>query len=448
MRHGRFARRLSCVVSVLAISGAVAIATAPVASGDPNPVDPEDQATPPAPPPGVTAQSTMDVTDEASWRAALTALAADNSGPHTINILNSFDLTAGVSDPVYDGTQDLTINGNGFTIDATGASKILDNDFVGTPITITINDLTLLNGTDDLGDEDGGAVETENRTIVNNTVFRDNHAEDNAGSDGGAIDAGNGGVAITNSVFEDNTSEADGGAVDTGDSGTISQSTFAGNTATDGDGGAVDTSNLGADLLVVRSTFNGNTAGTNGGAMQAEGNVDATNTTITDNTSTNGGGGIDSVDGNVTLNYVTVVFNHDPIASDLTGEGDLSSFASLVGGNGGGVNCVFNGATIASSYNFAEDDSCDFTGTGDQQNTPDPMIGDLADNGGPTQTMLPQAGSPLIDQIPSSSPCAGVVILTDQRGILRPQGTACDIGAVEVEVEVVAAVAVTPTFTG
>ncbi len=52
----------------------------------------------------------------------------------------------------------------------------------------------------------------------------------------------------------------------------------------------------------------------------------------------------------------------------------------------------------------------------------------LADNGGPTLTLMPGTGSPAID---AGGTCSAA---TDQRGIARPQGAACDVGAVEVEV--------------
>ena len=55
-----------------------------------------------------------------------------------------------------------------------------------------------------------------------------------------------------------------------------------------------------------------------------------------------------------------------------------------------------------------------------------PMLGPLANNGGQTQTMLPQAGSPAIDA-GNDANCPA----TDQRGVSRPQGVHCDIGAVE-----------------
>ncbi len=56
----------------------------------------------------------------------------------------------------------------------------------------------------------------------------------------------------------------------------------------------------------------------------------------------------------------------------------------------------------------------------------DPQLGPLADNGGPNRTMALPAGSPAEDAAnPATCPA------TDQRGISRPQGSGCDIGAYE-----------------
>jgi hypothetical protein len=60
--------------------------------------------------------------------------------------------------------------------------------------------------------------------------------------------------------------------------------------------------------------------------------------------------------------------------------------------------------------------------------SPEFDLGPLQDNGGATQTMLPAAGSALIGEVPRTG--AGC-LPTDQRGIVRPQGSACDAGAVE-----------------
>ena len=51
----------------------------------------------------------------------------------------------------------------------------------------------------------------------------------------------------------------------------------------------------------------------------------------------------------------------------------------------------------------------------------------LADNGGPTKTHALPAGSPALNASPANSGCKP----TDQRGVTRPQGAACDIGAFE-----------------
>ena len=58
-------------------------------------------------------------------------------------------------------------------------------------------------------------------------------------------------------------------------------------------------------------------------------------------------------------------------------------------------------------------------------------LGALANNGGPTNTRLPPAGSAAIDQIPASGGCNGAAVGADQRGIARPQNSLCDRGAVE-----------------
>jgi hypothetical protein len=59
--------------------------------------------------------------------------------------------------------------------------------------------------------------------------------------------------------------------------------------------------------------------------------------------------------------------------------------------------------------------------------TDDPKLGPLAANGGFTQTHALLPGSSAIDAGGVNSSCEA----TDQRGVSRPQGAACDIGAYE-----------------
>jgi hypothetical protein len=181
-----------------------------------------------------------------------------------------------------------------------------------------------------------------------------------------------------------------------------------------------------------------------------------TNSTVSGNTSSSvsspPGGGVSA--GSVSLVYATVIGNTAPTAANINtpvgGAPTLTSFGSVVVlPQGGGTNCV--GVTTSNGYNWDDDGSCGFgAGPGDHSNGGNPLLGPLANNGGPTQTRLPLSGSGLIDAVPNGA-CqldGASGITTDQRGFARPSpsGGACDIGAVEVQVA--APVVITPKFTG
>jgi len=81
--------------------------------------------------------------------------------------------------------------------------------------------------------------------------------------------------------------------------------------------------------------------------------------------------------------------------------------------------------TITSwGHNVVQDTSCGAVAS--DSLAADPLLGPLAANGGPTWTHLPLPGSPALDRAPT---CPA----TDQRGVSRPQGSACDAGSVERE---------------
>jgi hypothetical protein len=221
-------------------------------------------------------------------------------------------------------------------------------------------------------------------------------------------------------------------------------------------GGGIDTDN--AAVTITNSTISGNTATGGAGGIFSAGALTVINSTISGNTTTGGPGGGLEADGPVTLVYATVVGNSAPSASNVnlfnTGPtNNLTSFGSVVAlPQGGGANCFLNGTTTTSNgFNFSDDASCGFSAGTDKQNAGDPNLGPLANNGGNTETRLPQPGSPLIDAIPTASCQAdgAAGITTDQRGVTRPQGPGCDIGAVEVQVITAAAPgAITAVFTG
>jgi hypothetical protein len=114
---------------------------------------------------------------------------------------------------------------------------------------------------------------------------------------------------------------------------------------------------------------------------------------------------------------------------------------SILSNNAGG-NCIEidldnpRGLTKSGGHNLSDDASCAdlFTQTGDLNSTSaglDPA--GLKNNGGPTETIALLATSPAVNAIPVSSctDLSGLPTKTDQRGVPRPQGPACDIGAYE-----------------
>jgi hypothetical protein len=96
--------------------------------------------------------------------------------------------------------------------------------------------------------------------------------------------------------------------------------------------------------------------------------------------------------------------------------------------------CVNNMPPLSSlGYNIeSPGDTCGLDQPTDQVNVTEEQLnlGPLADNGGPTETHALLPGSVAIDVIPAEM-CE---VDTDQRGVDRPQGDACDVGAVEMEV--------------
>jgi hypothetical protein len=92
------------------------------------------------------------------------------------------------------------------------------------------------------------------------------------------------------------------------------------------------------------------------------------------------------------------------------------------------------GTFVSKGYNLIGNPTlCSFTpGPGDLFYVA-PALGPLKDNGGPTRTHLPESSSPAIGagNPGGCTDADGAILATDQRGVTRPQGTSCDIGAVE-----------------
>jgi hypothetical protein len=247
---------------------------------------------------------------------------------------------------------------------------------------------------------DSGAESLPTLTITNST-FTGNTAVDS----GGAI-GNNGRLTLINSTLSDNTTGWDSGGLANGGIMTVIGSTFSGNSATK-DGGGIRNDNT---LTVMNSTFSGNLGQSGGGIANYE-TLTAINSTFVGNTASQYGGGIYGGDDN---------------------EGILTATNTIVANNLGSGNC-YAGTIIDGGNNLSSDGTCGFSLL-----NADPQLGPLADNGGATQTHLPQLGSPAIDA-GNNTVCADPATVNnlDQRGEVRPfdgdgDGVdTCDTGAVE-----------------
>ena len=243
--------------------------------------------------------------------------------------------------------------------------------------------------------------------------------QNTAGSNAGAVRVAREPSTISDSTFTSNTAGRDGGALWTNDSLSISSSSFAANEAAR-DGGAVFANRL--TTSVDTSTFDSNTASRHGGSIYATSGLDMANSTAFGSTAGQRGGGLGASD--LTLTHATVVGNTSTGGAGQVWASDLTVTGSVIALAGGGGDCVIGNPTTSGGGNFDGDGSCGLSGAGDISAGGDPVLGALSDNGGSTETMKPQSGSPVIGIAP-------LTLASDQRGEPRPAAPT-DAGAVEV----------------
>jgi predicted outer membrane repeat protein len=256
-------------------------------------------------------------------------------------------------------------------------------------------------------------------------------------------------MTLTDCSFSGNGAGGGGGIGNQGTM-TLTDCSLSGNSA-GGYGGGISSTGT---MTLTDCSLSGNSA-EGGGGIYNRGTLTVTNTTLSGNSakvsfdrlglqSPGVGGGIDN-SGMLSLIYVTISGSSAAASSGFggglpgqgggiavsgTGNLEVTSINSIFANSQGGniyIEPMSGGSFRSLGHNLFSDtpgvplDSSDLTET-------DPLLGPLADNGGPTQTMALLPGSPAIN---AAAAVAGVD--TDQRGIPRPQGSAPDIGAFELQ---------------
>jgi len=384
-----------------------------------------------------------------------------------------------LSEPLPPITGTITIEGGGHTISGGGKTRIFDVDGGQ----LTIKHLTLTKGRAPEA-EYGGAIRLRNGaqlTVENSTL-----AENAAANGGGALYADGGTARVKASEFdtncvvaashivEENRGSADAASVvdndgclrvtyywpspeamvDTvqGDGGAISfangaqvfieHSAFSNNKATNG-GAIANLSNSGG-LTVTGSSFSGNLAAVDGGALDMNGGtveiaqssfvknkadgaggmlhieasaVQVTNTTIHGNRAGGHGGVAALDDGELTLTHATMKDNGASFTGDAIANwgGIVRLRNSIIDGSGSHEDCV--GALEQIAGTLSRDGTCGHF------RSVDPLLDDLT-------------GEPAWHPLRDSSPAIDAAdpefcLQSDQIGMARPHGGGCDIGAVE-----------------
>jgi parallel beta-helix repeat protein len=306
-------------------------------------------------------------------------------------------------------------------------------------------------------DSAGGLSAVSVATITNSSIL------DNVAGISGTVKAGGGisfsGVlSLVGSVVKGNRTSNYGGGIYAASSGslTISNTTVSNNSAINV---ITPSESLGGGMFVnsipvtfTNSTLSGNTSsGEGGGIYHYNAALNLVNSTVSGNTANGSGGGINffnpspSNTPTASLNNVTITNNRADNDGDFSGDGGgFYSFGygtvkaknSILAGNLGPITSPDGYGSFeftSLGYNLVGiTGTTGFTATGDITNTA-PLLGPLQNNGGSTLTHALLTGSPAIG---GGNPAGctdqnGNPLTTDQRGIARPSGARCDIGAVE-----------------
>jgi len=372
---------------------------------------------------------------DCSLREAIADANASAGTPDTIILpAGTYTLTLGSQLPAV--TSAITIHGSGVanTIIQPNASantatyRVFEVTSTGD---LTLDSLTVRNGRcngscANVADS-GGGILNGGALIVSNVTFNANSATLGGG---GMFNYNGSSPTLTNVTFSGNSATGGGGGMyNYISSPTLTNVTFSANSTVNLGGGMY---NFSSSVTLTNATFSANSASNGGGIYNEKGSPTLTNVTFSAN-SANTGGGMYNYISSPTLTNVTFSAN-----SANTG-GGMYNFSNssptlkntLIANSPSGGDCVSDASTLnASSSNNLIEASANACGLTNSVNGnivgQDPALGALANNGGFTQTHALLTGSPAINK-GTNTGCPA----TDQRGITRPQGAHCDIGAFE-----------------
>jgi hypothetical protein len=386
-------------------------------------------------------------------------------------------LTAGVLDLNANTPNrgDLSIVGpggvsSGITVDGNNASRVFS---VGSNVNevISLLNLTITGGMTAAGQDGAGLINRGSNTMLTNVAVTGNAS----GDDGGGL-ANAGLLTLNNTAVTNNTAADDGGgiynnsgtlivqegsrvsgnsATSAGSNGggivnagttaagrvTVTDSTIAGNFSRGQGGGIANGNFTNTTVLVRRSTISGNvTRGEGGGIRNQSTDADALriyNSTLAENAAGGGQGG----GGIRTENNGTVIVVNSTIVGNTDTSGDVDAAGGIGKEDGTGTLTLSNSilALNSSASGSLDVEATDVNSGGDNflgGLAGDPRLTPLQDNGGPTFTMAPLSGSPVVDagsnaRATETGAAGGAPLTTDQRGFSRIVGGTVDQGAVE-----------------
>ena len=348
-----------------------------------------------------------------SLREAI-SLANEQEGEDTITFDSSLSGDAIAFDETLE--RELSIDDSVSIIGLGQDNLTLDGGFIFTPqagVDLAIDGLNLT----------GGKIDSFGNLTLTNSTISQTISFDGSADNPSIISRGTTNISDS-SIIDSNGGGSLGVVIESGTA-NIERSTIANHEGVTGGSGVLIRTDETVNITNSTIANNSNSRGSTGLSVSSSGTVDVTNSTIANNGGGIGNGGI--LNNGVTTVTSTVVANNSSgiLVGDISGEGELIS---------GGNNLIGNGDDAAG---FVDGENGDIVGTnGDDPENPnnegliDPLLGELQDNGGSTETLALLEGSPAIDA--GSNPNN---LETDQRGVGfdRTVGESTDIGAFEVQ---------------